>query len=243
MELIKTETIVGNVINVYGTNDKPLFLAKDVAEWLEHSNVSSMISKLDQEEVTKFNLGGLKGETNFLTEYGVYEVLMQSRKPRAKQFKKWVKDILQDIRKTGMYATDQLLDNPDLMIQAMEKLKEERAKRKALENKIQEDAPRVGFAETIEKAADDILFRDMSKILSNEGVKLGERKLYDWCRDKGLIFKNSTKPTQKASDKGLFRVDIRVIKTVKGDRETFTTKITGKGQIYLLNKIKKEIEL
>lgn len=103
IRVISKSTFLGREIDVYGTAYEPLFKAKDVAEWIELSNVSDMVNRIDCEEVTKFNLGGLQGETWFLTEDGLYEVLMQSRKPIAKQFKKGVKTILRQIRKTGQY--------------------------------------------------------------------------------------------------------------------------------------------
>ena len=109
-----------------------------------------------------------------------------------------------------------------------------------LELKIENDKARVGFAETIEKASSDILFRDMSKILANEGIKLGQNKLYTWCRGKGLILKG-TMPSQRAVEQGLFRVTTRLVKTVKGDIESVTCKITGKGQVYILQKLKEEM--
>lgn len=92
--IISKSTFLGKEIEVYGSVDEPLFKAKDVAEWLELTNVSDMVGRIDGDEVTKLNLGGLEGETWFLTEDGLYEVLMQSRKPQAKQFKKGVKEIL-----------------------------------------------------------------------------------------------------------------------------------------------------
>ena len=91
---------------MYGTPEEPLFLAKDVAEWLDLSNTTDMVSRVDEDEVTKLNLGGLQGECNFLTEDGLYEVLMQSRKPIAKEFKKEVKNILKTIRKSGGYVNN-----------------------------------------------------------------------------------------------------------------------------------------
>lgn len=109
-----------------------------------------------------------------------------------------------------------------------------------LENKIKEDAPRVSFAETIEKASDCILVREFSKIIANEGIHLGEKSLYKWFREKGFIFKNSTEPMQSAVQRGLFKVSERVIKAVTGDIVRSTTKITGKGQIYFLGLLKKE---
>ena len=105
IKIIKKSTFLGREIDVYGTADEPFFKAKDVAEWLELSNVSDMVSRIEVEEVAKFNLGSLQGETWFLTEDGLYEILMQSRKPIAKQFKKGVKTILKEIRKTGTFSS------------------------------------------------------------------------------------------------------------------------------------------
>lgn len=105
IKIIKKSTFLGREIDVYGTADEPFFKAKDVAEWLELSNVSDMVSRVEVEEVAKFNLGSLQGETWFLTEDGLYEILMQSRKPIAKQFKKGVKTILKEIRKTGTFSS------------------------------------------------------------------------------------------------------------------------------------------
>lgn len=104
VSIISKSNFLGKEIDVYGTAEEPLFKAKDVAEWLELSNVSDMVSRVDEDEVTKLNLGGLEGDTWFLSEDGLYEVLMQSRKPIAKQFKKGVKEILKTIRKTGEYS-------------------------------------------------------------------------------------------------------------------------------------------
>ena len=104
-KLISTSDFLGREINVYGSADNPYFFAKDVAEWLELSNVSDMISRIDEEERSKFNLGR-QGEGWFLTEDGLYEVLFQSRKPIAKQFKKGVKEILKSIRRTGEFSAN-----------------------------------------------------------------------------------------------------------------------------------------
>lgn len=105
--------------------------------------------------------------------------------------------------------------------------------------KIEEDRPRVSFAETIEKSSDSILIREFSKILANENIHIGQNKLYSLLRQWGYIFKNSTEPTQKAVQQGLFTINERVIKSVKGDLLSRTTKITGKGQLFILDKIKR----
>lgn len=106
--MISKSTFLGKEIDVYGTAENPLFLAKDVAEWIEHSDVSTMMRNVDEDEKVTNNVCTPGGTQNawFLTEDGLYEILMQSRKPIAKQFKKGVKEILKSIRKTGAYSVN-----------------------------------------------------------------------------------------------------------------------------------------
>lgn len=101
--IFKQREVFGKKFRIYGTPEEPLFLAKDIAEWVEHSDVSMMLRKIDEEEklVQTLFVSGQNRQAWFLTEYGLYEVLMQSRKPIAKAFKKEVKAILKQIRKTG----------------------------------------------------------------------------------------------------------------------------------------------
>ncbi|PFO58541.1 hypothetical protein COJ81_11295 [Bacillus cereus] len=112
LKVIHEQEVLGYGFNIYGTNEEPLFLAKDVATWIEHSAVHMMMKQVDEEEKVRNIVSTLGGnqEMWFLTEDGLYEVLMQSRKPIAKQFKKKVKEILKDIRNHGMYMTDNLLE-------------------------------------------------------------------------------------------------------------------------------------
>ena len=130
LTIINEQEVLGKHFTVYGTADEPLFVAKDVAEWIEYdlSSVNKMLDKIDEDEKLVGTLfrSGQNREVWFLTENGLYEVLMQSRKPLAKAFKKKVKEILKSIRKHGLYAIDDLLDNPDMAIAALQKLKEER---------------------------------------------------------------------------------------------------------------------
>ncbi|MGL5950286.1 MAG: phage antirepressor KilAC domain-containing protein [Cetobacterium sp.] len=116
---------------------------------------------------------------------------------------------------------------------------QETEEKKALEIELKENAPRVNFAKTVELANGDILVREFSKLLGNEKIYLGEKKLYQWFRDHGYIIKSRTEPTQKSIQKGLFSVSETIIATPKGSRPSFITKVTGKGQIYFLEKIKK----
>ena len=143
LKVLNEQEVLGKQFRVYGTAEEPLFLAKDVAEWIEYdtSSVNKMITNVDDDEKVRKNVATLGGiqESWFLTENGLYEVLMQSRKPIAKQFKKEVKEILKTIRKHGIYATDNVIDNilnnPDFGIELLTKLKEERAARVEAERK------------------------------------------------------------------------------------------------------------
>lgn len=141
LKVLNEQEVLGKHFKVYGTPEEPLFLAKDVADWIEHSNPRMMLQTVDDDEKGVRNVytpGGMQ-EAWCLTEDGLYEVLMQSRKPIAKEFKKKVKKILKTIRKHGLYATDNVIDNilnnPDFGIELLTRLKEERAARVEAERK------------------------------------------------------------------------------------------------------------
>ena len=186
------------------------------------------------------------GKDSFIPENIFYKLCMKANNEVARKFQDLVCDeILPAIRKTGGYiVTSEDDTDEDIMAKAIlvaqKTIERKNEKIKHLETKIKDDAPRVAFAETIEKAADCILVREFSKVIATEGINLGEKKLYKWLREKGYIFKNSTEPMQRAVQRGLFKVSETVVKTVKGDKVFKTTKITGKGQIYLLEILKKE---
>lgn len=184
-----------------------------------------------------------KVEDEFIPENIFYKLCMKANNETARAFQDLVCDkILPSIRKNGMYVADELLNNPDLAIKILTKLKEEKEKNKSLENKIEEDKPRVAFAKTIEKSNKCILVREFSKILANEGIDLGEKKLYKWFRDNKYILKYSTEPMQTSMQKGLFKVHKKVIHKHNKVIISTTTRITGKGQIYFLNLLKKEFK-
>lgn len=248
LKIIDERELLGKEFRIYGDFENPLFLAKDVADWIGHSNVTTMLNSIETSEkllITspKQCLGGLQPETsyNFLTEDGLYEVLMLSRKPIAKEFKKQVKEILKTIRKNGMYATDELLNNPDLAIKAFTRLKEEQEKRKALETQIEEQRPQVIFAQSVETSENSILIGDLAKLIKQNGVDMGQNRLFDWMRVNGFLIsrrgESYNMPTQKSMDLGLFEIKERTTVNPDGSiRINKTPKVTGKGQIYFINK-------
>ena len=141
LTIIDERELLGKEFRIYGTFENPLFLAKDVANCIEHSNPSKMLSSIDEEEKTTLTIsynGNMTTNQLFLTEDGLYEVLMQSRKPIAKEFKKKVKEILKSVRKNGAYMTNEVIEktltDPDFLIQLATQLKEERNARLKVES-------------------------------------------------------------------------------------------------------------
>ena len=245
MKIIDEREILGKQFRIFGDFENPLFLAKDVAEWIEYdtSSINKMLNNVDETEKVRKNVPtpGGNQEMWFLTEDGLYEVLMLSRKQIAKEFKKQIKEILKTIRKNGMYVTERLLDNPDLAIQAFTKLKEEREKRKELEAKIEEQKPQVLFANTVKSSYTSILVGELAKILTQGGFKTGQNRLFDSLRKDGfLISRQGTDynmPTQKSMELGLFEIKESTVNNPDGSiRISKTPKVTGKGQEYFINR-------
>ena len=157
LKIIEEREVLGKEFRIYGTIEEPLFLAKDVAEWIEYdkSSLNKMINSVDEEEKLNGTIfrAGQKREMWFLTEDGLYEVLMQSRKPIAKSFKKKVKEILKDVRKHGMYATDNVIDtmlsDPDTMIELLTNYKAEKEKRIEAEEQVKTLEPKAVYYDKI----------------------------------------------------------------------------------------------
>ena len=181
------------------------------------------------------------GENGYIPENIFYKLCMKADNEVAKKFQDNVCDeILPSIRKYGIYATDELLDNPDLIIKMATRLKEERAKNKELEDKIEEDKPKVLFADAVSIAKNTILVREMAKLIKQNGIDMGERRLFIWLRENGYLIKkigtDYNMPTQKSMDLGLFEIKESPVLHSSGEIEiSKTPKITGKGQQYFLN--------
>ncbi|MDM5436198.1 phage antirepressor [Bacillus hominis] len=222
------------------------FIAKDVCEVLKIKNTTVAIQKLDSDEVTKFNLGGLSGETNIINESGLYSLIMTSRKPQAKVFKRWVtSEVLPSIRKHGAYMTDQVLEqavtNPDFMIGLLTNLKEEQAKRIEAERKVLQQQSLVTFAQAIQVSKNLISIKQLAILMKQKGIDIGQNRLFEWLRENGYLCKKRgsmyNTPTQYSMDLGLFESQEFVRTNSEGEFVTsFTPKVTGKGQLYFINK-------
>ena len=244
LKIIDEREVLGKQLRIYGDFENPLFLAKDVAEWIDYDKekVGQMLNSIDNDEkiTSPIYYSGQVRNMWFVTEEGLYEVLMQSRKPIAKKFKKKVKEILKDVRKYGMYATDELLDNPDLIIKMATRLKEEKAKNKELEDKMKEDKPKVLFADSVATSQSSILVGDLAKILKQNGIETGQKRLFSKLRDEGYLIKQNgmsyNMPTQKSMELELFEIKETAVSHSDGHISiNKTVKVTGKGQQYFIN--------
>lgn len=241
MKIIEQREVLGKEFKIYGDFENPLFLAKDVANWIEHSDISTMMRTVDDNEklLQTLFVSGQNREMWFLTEDGLYEVLMQSRKPIAKEFKREVKQILKSVRKHGLYATEELLNNPDFMIAAMKALKEEKEARKALEAENEKLQPLALFAKSVSASHTSILVGELAKLLKQNGVNIGQTRLFAWLRDKGYLMKSGSSrnmPTQRAMEQQLFEIkESSYINSEGVTVVTKTTKVSGKGQVYFVN--------
>lgn len=182
------------------------------------------------------------GHGDFIPEPIFYLLAMKAENETAKAFQRTVAyDILPAIRKHGLYAKDELLENPDLLIEVATQLKQERLQRKALESKVQQDAPKVLFADAVAASHAPMLIGELAKILKQNGVDTGEKRLFQWLRDNGYLIKrygtDYNAPTQKAMDLGLFEVKETAITHSDGHVTiNRTTKVTGRGQQYFVNR-------
>lgn len=220
------------------------FVAKDVCGCLglDTSNLSKM---LDEDELSTYPVQYTDQVRNLsvVSEPGLYSLILRSRKPEAKAFKRWVThDVIPSIRKRGLYATPQtveaMLADPDTAIKLLTSLKEERAKSAALAAKVEQDAPKVLFADSVAASRSSILIGDLAKLLVQNGVKIGQNRLFVYLREKGFLIQSGSRkntPTQRSMEMGLFEVKEYLVHNPDGSTRTrFTTKVTGKGQLYFV---------
>lgn len=230
-------------------NQQVYFNLSDVCKALEIKNTTDVKKRLNEDGVDTIevidSLGRIQLAT-FINEANLYKCIFQSRKKSAEEFTDWVTgEILPSIRKHGAYMTNETIDsviaNPDNMIKILTALKEEKEQRKVLEVKMEQNKPKVLFADCVAGSKTSILVRDLAKILRQNGMDIGEKRLYNRLRMEGYLT-TSNQPTQKSMDLGLFEIkEGHYINAVGASVTTLTTKVTGKGQIYFVNKYKKEI--
>lgn len=264
LQILTEREVLGKTFKIYGEIDNPLFLAKDVATWIDYSykdgrkinrDITKMLSLVEDSEKEKFSIKfsgensspeGMRKNTEmwFLTEDGVYEILMQSRKPVAKIFKKRVKEILKSIRKTGGYIEiDESESEEEILkkayIIAMKNIENKNKMIKELEEKENLNRPKVVFAEAVETSKHSILIGELAKIIKQKGYDIGQQRLFAWLRENDYLIKRGESynmPTQKSMEMKLFEIKESLITHSDGHQSIKkTTKVTGKGQVYFIN--------
>lgn len=233
-------------VRVAGTSENPLFCLADVCKILG-LRVDAVQSRLTDAPI---RIGvtdsiGREQQMNFVNEKNLYKVIMRSDKPQAEPFQDWVcGEVLPFIRKHGAYMTNDTLEkaltSPDFLIQLATNLKEEQRKRIEAEQKIRSDAPKVLFADAVSTSRRSCLIAELAKILQQNGIKIGQNRLFDWLRKNGYLCQKGqyyNQPSQKSMELGLFEIKQTTINKPDGSvLVSTTTKVTGKGQIYFVDK-------
>lgn len=245
---LQTWSYENSEIRTVEKDGEPWWVLADVCKVLEISNSRNVSSRLEADEkgVTLVDTLGGTQQVTIINESGLYAVILRSDKPQAKPFRRWVtSEVLPSIRKHGAYMTDQTLEqaltSPDFLIQLATQLKEEKEQRKQLEAKVEQDKPKVLFADSVSASKSSILVGELAKILKQNGVDTGQFRLFAWLRENGYLIKREgsdyNMPTQKSVAMGLFEVKQTIITHSDGHITTNKTpKVTGKGQVYFVNK-------
>lgn len=233
-------------------DNEPWFVGKDVAEILGYLNTRDAINKhVDNDDKTDgvaiCDSIGRKQNPVLINESGLYSLILSSKLPSAKRFKKFVtSEVLPSLRKHGMYATEETIDkillNPDFGIRLLNELKEEREKTKLLKNENEQLKPKALFADTVSASDTSILIGQLAKLLKQNGNDIGQNRLFKILRKDGYLGKsgeNYNLPTQKSMNLKVMEIKERTVNNSDGSvRITKTPMITGKGQVYFVNRYK-----
>ncbi|WP_231553568.1 phage antirepressor KilAC domain-containing protein [Prevotella histicola] len=234
-------------VRTAGTTDNPLFCLADVCNAVGLS-AKGVNQRLSDEVISNYPIIDNLGRTQqalFVNEDGLYDVILDSRKPEAKAFRKWVtKEVLPSIRKHGAYMTDNIIErtlaDPDYLIQLATTLKAERQKRIEAEQSVKDAQPAITFTKAVRGSVSSCLIGELAKLINQNGTPMGEKRLFQWMRDNGYLGTKGERyniPNQKYVDMGLFELKKGVRSGNNGVlHTTITTKVTGKGQVYFVNK-------
>ncbi|KFI67748.1 phage antirepressor KilAC domain-containing protein [Bifidobacterium magnum] len=254
------QTFEGHGVRIIADDqNEPWFVAKDVALILGYRDAANMLRNLDTDEKGTQKVSISHDSNDFrrmavISESGLYSAIMrrevdyvkdEQARATVKNFQRWIThEVLPSIRKHGAYMTGQVIErtltDPDYLIQLATTLKEERAKRLEAERTLEDQKPKVLWAKAVETSGKDILIGELAKILKQNGVETGQRRLFEWLRDNGFLMKRNgikNMPTQKSMEAGLFRIIEKPFNHSDGHTDiSFTTKVTPKGQEYFINR-------
>lgn len=226
---------------------EPWFVGKDVAEALGYERADNAIRKhVDEEDklMHQISASGQKRNMTIINESGLYSLILSSKLPSAKAFKRWVtSEILPSIRKLGGYIEGQEhMSDADLMAKALLVAQRQIEQR---DKQLQEMQPKALFADSVCASSTSILIGELAKILKQSGVNTGQQRLFAWMRDNGYLIRRKgadyNMPTQRSMEMQLFEIKETVVTHADGHTSiNKTTKVTGKGQVYFVNKFRGE---
>ena len=224
---------------------KVLFCASDVAKALGYEKPNNAVATHCRATLKRGTpISGKIQEINFIPEGDVYRLITHSKLPSAEKFESWVMDeVLPTIRKHGAYMTNEVIErtltDPDYLIQLATALKEERQARLVAEQKIEEQKPLVDFANQVSDTTSLIDMNQMAKLLKDENIPIGRNRLFEILRKKEIL-RNNNEPYQKYIESGYFKVKENTYDTPYGTKTYIKTYVTGKGQIWITEKLRKE---
>lgn len=235
----------GQQVRTIMLDSAPWWVAKDVLEVLGLDTSHGVRDLEDDEKDLHImeTLGG-KQEMTIVSEAGLYSLVLRSRKSEAKEFKRWIThEVLPTLRKHGAYMTpeaiEKTLTNPDFIIRLATELKQEQERRQTLEAQAAIDRPKTIFADAVTESKTSILIGDLAKLIKQNGVDIGQKRLFAWLRENGWLMKSGSSknmPTQKAMEQKLFEIKERTINAPDGHIIiSKTPKVTGKGQLFFIN--------
>lgn len=238
-------------VRVVEQGGEPWFVGKDVAEILGYSNTPKAIrDRVDDEDklAERIVLSGQNREVAIINESGLYSLILSSKMPKAKEFKRWVTaEVLPAIRKTGGYiAGSEKMSDAELMAKAVlvaqATIKERDVRIAELESDTQRMKPKEIFADAVSASDQTILIGDLAKLIKQNGHDMGQKRMFEWLRNNGYLIKRQgadyNSPTQRAMELGLFRIKETAVTHSDGHvTVSKTVKVTGKGQAYFVNKL------
>lgn len=231
-------------------NGEPWFVGKDVAEILGYKDTSDAMKKhvdIEDKLTRRFTDSGQNRKMYIINESGLYSLILSSKMPKAKEFKRWVtSEVIPAIRKTGGYiAGSENMTDAEIMAKAVlvaqSTIRQRDQRIKELESDVAAAKPKVLFADAVSASDSTILIGDLAKILKQNGHPIGQKRLFNWMREQGYLIKRQgadyNSPTQRAMELGLFKIKETAISHSDGHVSVSkTTKVTGKGQQYFINK-------
>ena len=244
----------GTEVRTVQIDGEPWFVLADICRELEISHVKDTATRIDEDDLGQTEVIDRMGRSQkvwIINESGLYTVILRSDKPQAKPFRKWVtSEVLPSIRKHGAYMTEQTLEraltSPDFLIELATQLKAEQEQRRRLETTVaaqskqmEQDKPKVLFADSVTASSSSILIGELAKLIKQNGVDIGQRRLFEWMRANGYLIKRKGSeynlPTQRSMEQGL--MEIKETSVIHSGYTTIskTPKVTGKGQVYFIN--------